>query len=716
MIKHATLATVAVLALNLGSTPSQAGQVETRNIVLPQSALADLFNSALGGTQLTLNNHGSQQGSGPAINWTNNTSFVAFPGGAPSHFDLPTPMVSIETLGIGHRIYKVYVNDVNAASVQAQPDSGRIAVAVAFESDGAEIKIRCIRRKIVNGKWEVCQSADVHMDDLVLRPRFRPAVRNGSISFASLQEADVAVNFNLALSGHWLCTIKALCAEIANEVKGKVANEIRSRVRERLNKAALKDRVADTIRDAPGFQFLLNAHGVAGEGWSLKEITVDGQNYRLRYERATPIQEVSAAASQLPGACPLPASGGKQVQLNAAVATAGATQVRMRYRLPGSAWSGWHQQASVPAGGGSHLAVFNLETDDRLPPGNHKIDIDIDRHDALPPLPVTISCPFTVTDVQLVAFDQNSFNPHSGGPAPLPQVLETTCPAQIALRPIFTHSGIGTVQYRYRFLPQHQVTTGYAASFTREMDHPLYAIPETMSVFPLPLTASQPEQGQAGAISGFQSGSGPTSNLPEMAAGHSAPNVHKGAVRVEVTGPGGQAASNWVPYHIVCKSQAAIETPNVIAVPTSPPLPPPSIVRVAPSTPAVRIAPVQPRVLVSPPRSSSRTEPAVRQTPPVRVVEPPRRQPEIRIAPDQPRTRLMPVSPPRSSSRTEPVVRQAPPARVVEPPRRQPGIRIAPDQARPRLAPTHERTSESRRVAPAVRAAPPSPRADRRRR
>ncbi|MFN3685807.1 hypothetical protein [Salinarimonas sp.] len=697
MIKHAILATVAAFALHWGSTPSQAGQVETRHVLLPQSSLAQLFDAALGGTQLTLNNHGSQQGSGQAIHWTNNTSFVAPPGGAPSFFDLPTPTVSIQTAGIGHRIYKIYVNDVNSASVQAQPDGSRIALALAFESEGPEIKIRCIRRKIINGRWEVCQSADVHLDDLVLRPRFAPAIRDGSISFATLGASDVGVEFDLSLSGHWLCAIGNLCNRIAGEVKGRIADEIRSRVRERLNHDSLRDRVADTIREAPAFQFLLGVNGVTGEGWSLTEIAVDGQNYRLRYERATAIQEVSAAASQLPGACPLPAGDGKPVRVAASVATAGAMQVRMRYRLPEQAWSGWHQQVSVPAGGGSHLAVFDVTSAAKLPPGNHMIDIDIDRHDALPQLPVTITCPFTVTDVQLLAFDENSFNPHSGGPAPLPEVLETTCPAQIALRPIFTHSGIGTVRYRYRFLPQHQVTTEYQASFMREMEHPLYEAPETTSVFPLPLPAQQAQLGQTGTIGGFQSGSGSTSGQPQMTAGQSAPNVHKGAVRVEVTGPGGTAASDWIPYHIVCTPQAAIQSPAAIAVPTTP------------------TRPVPPAALVTPPPRP--VPPAISGTATTRAATP--STPAARTVPVQPRTRPGPgATPPRDASRAAvPAIRQTPPARVVEPPRRQPGIRLAPDQARPVVVPTRERPSASGRatpgralpgiVSPGVRAAPP---------
>jgi hypothetical protein len=601
----ATAGVVAVLASGLlTATSAYASQhMEVKNAKISQATVANAFNTAIAGLELHLNNFGSKKGSGQGTNWLNDTSQIKLPGGATHSFSIPSPIASIMPKygNRGGRIYKLYVNDVNTKSVQATPSSGRIAVAVSFESDGPELRVKCIRRKVVNGNWVECSGANIDMDDLVIAPALQPVVRKGSISFGDFGSEDVKLEYDLGISGHWICNIHNLCNWIAGKVKDEVSKKLKNEVVKRLNTAQLKDRVADTVRDSQLIDLIRWQNGIADPEWELVDISPEGSDFVLRFERPAIIQEASFGASPVPGACPHPATQGKQANLGVAVATYGQQIVRMRYRYPGKNWSSWNQAQSVPAWGG-HMAHFDVTPVHKLAPGTHKIEVQVDRYEPILSQTVNITCPLEVSKIDLVAFQEGTFNPHSGGPMPMPAKVEAECPVEIGLRPIFTHSGTGSLQYRFRFAPDHKLTTPFQANFQQDGNDPLYTDPGFYHVFPLPLAPSDAPAPQG--IGGLQAQQ-PTQQGLGLTTGQASPaNEYKGSVRVEATTQFGTVASKWVPYHIVCKPKPAFEPVGGIPIPLPepPPAPPSGLTGQQPTTPAPLPVIVTPAP-VSPPRA-----------------------------------------------------------------------------------------------------------------
>jgi hypothetical protein len=206
--------------------------------------------------------------------------------------------------------------------------------------------------------------------------------------------------------------------------------------------------------------------------------------------------------------------------------------------------------------------------------------------------------PLQITDVGLIAFQEGTFNPHSGGPMPLPAKVEAACPIEIGLKPIFTHIGTGKVEYRFRFIPQDQTTT----VFSTVLEHG-YEIQDVYHKFPFPLPApSKPDDQPAGDIGGFQAQQsdpkGPAIEGGLHAGEQPSGNEHKGSIRVEVVTPKGSAASNWVRYHIVCEPKTSFEPVGPLTAPQKPEQSNELLILITPTPPSP-----PPAVVIDPPRT-----------------------------------------------------------------------------------------------------------------
>jgi hypothetical protein len=176
-----TLVTAPVaLLLTFSSVPllASAARAKTVDIPVPKAAVATAFNAALSSTKIHLDSFGSKHGT----SWHKDSSYVQLPNGAKKAFPISEYTFDITK----YRKLRYYVDDVNTSSIQVAINGSQIEVTAQFESQGEEIKAKCIRRRL--GKWNECSldmERDIHRNNSILSMSLTPVAYNGSISYAN---------------------------------------------------------------------------------------------------------------------------------------------------------------------------------------------------------------------------------------------------------------------------------------------------------------------------------------------------------------------------------------------------------------------------------------------------------------------------------------------------------------------------------------------------
>ncbi len=260
-----SIALTTLLSVSLLPLAAQA-KTETVDIPIPKAAISTAFNAAFSSTKLHLDNYGEKHG----VSWHEDSSYILFPNGSKKQI----PIAEHEYEITNGRKLKHYIDNMNTSSLQASIDGNRIQMTANFESQGEEIKGKCIRKKI-NGNWTECSlnmERDIQLNNTMISVSLIPVAYKGSISFSN-PEADFKTD--LQISSKLCQAFKGICGKIEKRIKNELTNTIETKLVQGLNNEDVKSKVAHSIKNAPSVSKYLDEF----KNWKVVKIESKGSNY-----------------------------------------------------------------------------------------------------------------------------------------------------------------------------------------------------------------------------------------------------------------------------------------------------------------------------------------------------------------------------------------------------------------------------------------------------
>ncbi len=283
ILKADVFSGMAALTLLAALSWSNAAQAEIVNIPVPKSVVSTAFNAALSSFEVKLDNYGPKSGT----SWLKNSSYIRFPSGTKKPFDIEEQTFKITKW----RRFRHYVNDMRTSSIQAGVSGGRIEVSAFFESQGEEIKGKCIRKRF--GKWKQCGlniERDIQLNNAQILMSLKPVAYKGSISYSS-PTAEFKTDVKIA---NRLCqTFGGICGWIENVIKTKMTKSIESNLLAGLNNSKNKKAVAKAVRKASAFKNLIDP------AWTITKVKSSGSNFIITVKRPDVINASSVKSLKL---------------------------------------------------------------------------------------------------------------------------------------------------------------------------------------------------------------------------------------------------------------------------------------------------------------------------------------------------------------------------------------------------------------------------------
>ncbi|MFM7447551.1 MAG: hypothetical protein ACKO24_03000 [Leptolyngbyaceae cyanobacterium] len=308
------LIATASLAIALSSVPtlSSVVQAETVNIPVPKAVVSTAFNAAFSSTKIRLHK---------------DESYIVLPNGQKKSIDTDNPIYVFDFPGINRNL-EYSLNDVNTHSIQATVIDNRINADLYFENQGEEIKAKCVRKEVLSGKWVECSrdmERDVHLDNTILSLSLVPAAYDGSIAFTSpTVKFKTDVRISNKTCNTVLPPVKQICEAIEGKIKGKMTPKVEKVVMDSFNTTAVKQKIADAVRNAPGIRSLIDPK------WKVTKVTSQGSNFIVTVERPDQIDSSSVknlslkpAQNQITSSCPVKVKLDATIQMKHTVAGTG---------------------------------------------------------------------------------------------------------------------------------------------------------------------------------------------------------------------------------------------------------------------------------------------------------------------------------------------------------------------------------------------------------
>lgn len=258
-------------AVMLGSIPmlSSPAEAKTVNVPVPKAAVATAFNAALGSTQIRIHNYGSKKGT----SWHQDASYILLPTGSKKPFPIPEYKFEINKI----RQLKYYLSDFSTKSIQATVNGSRINLNAYFESQGEEVKAKCVRRLF--GKWGECSlkmERDIHLNNSIVTLALTPVAYNGSIAYAN---ADVNFKTDVKIANKLCQAFKGICGWIEGKIKKELTKTIENKAAAELNSSAMKKYVAAKVKNAASIRNHIDPK------WKVTKVASQGNNFIVTVER-----------------------------------------------------------------------------------------------------------------------------------------------------------------------------------------------------------------------------------------------------------------------------------------------------------------------------------------------------------------------------------------------------------------------------------------------
>ena len=252
---------------------------ETVKIDVPKAMVIAAFNTGLSGMGVKIDNYGPKHGT----SWLKQESFVRMPDGSKKAFSIPEHTTNLTSI----RKWRHYVDDFNSNQLSAAAGDGvNLIFTINFESQGEEVKGKCLRKKI-NGSWTECSldmERDFHINNASVEVQVTLTPLSGAISYKNPQatfKADVSIPNKLCqLFGQ-------LCKKIENLIYQGIQKAVQDALEAALNNNTIKNAVANAVKS--------KIQGVIDPAWQITNIESNGSNYRITVQRPDTIDQGSVS-------------------------------------------------------------------------------------------------------------------------------------------------------------------------------------------------------------------------------------------------------------------------------------------------------------------------------------------------------------------------------------------------------------------------------------
>jgi hypothetical protein len=319
LIRGLAALAVAFAAFLAASTPARA---ETVTIPIPQAAVIGALNTVFAGMSVHLDAYGSKHTSGRYLSWLDEQSYVRLAGVGQYDFSLG----EIDRKTTKTRRLRAYVNDIDMTAAAASMSGGNIRLAAMFESGGYEVKIKCLRYRVLKRDWkDECVIPSIagkglDIDNALLTATLKPIAHKGSISFSA-----VSTDFSANIQAHGLCNVlDGLCDRITN-YKAEIRNNVEKLTYDMLARADLRDMVGQQVRTT------LESAGLLKPDWNITAVAANGSNFDITVERP---DQIDGSSVKIVGFAPKSANLSYTCPLNVGF----DASVWSKYSLTGRAW------------------------------------------------------------------------------------------------------------------------------------------------------------------------------------------------------------------------------------------------------------------------------------------------------------------------------------------------------------------------------------------
>ncbi|MEL6164102.1 MAG: hypothetical protein AAFR37_10185 [Cyanobacteria bacterium J06628_3] len=265
------IATPIALGLTVGSFPvvNSPAYANSAEVSVPKGVVRKAFNSALSSTRVRLDNYGKKGGT----TGHKNSSYILYPNGNKKSVSIPDYRFNVNS----RRQLRYYVDAMNTSSVRTNANGKGFKTILNFESQGEEIKTKCIRKRF--RKWKPCllkMEKDAHLNNSKLSMSFIPVAYKGSISYKN-----PVVNFQTnIITNKNLCTkIKGFCKHIRGRVKNEFTRKVETSFKSGLNNPQVKAKVAKSVKNS------LRNHLGKRNNWRIVSIRSQGNNFILKLSK-----------------------------------------------------------------------------------------------------------------------------------------------------------------------------------------------------------------------------------------------------------------------------------------------------------------------------------------------------------------------------------------------------------------------------------------------
>ncbi|MEM7553541.1 MAG: hypothetical protein AAF378_05490 [Cyanobacteria bacterium P01_A01_bin.84] len=260
------------LGLTLGSFPvfNSPAHAKSIDVPIPKAVVATGFNAAFNSMKVRVDNYGKKQGT----SWLQNSSYILLPNGVKKSFAIPEYTFNVTKT----RKLKYYVDDFNTSSIKATVNGNRIQATAYFESQGEEVKAKCIRRRLK--KWGECKlkmERDIHLNNSRISTSLIPVAYKGSISYASPK---VDFKTDVRIPNRLCKAFKGICKHIEGRINKELTNTIESNLSSGLSSTAVRSKVASTVRNSLNKTYLKKY-----KGWKVVKIYSKGNNFVVRLSK-----------------------------------------------------------------------------------------------------------------------------------------------------------------------------------------------------------------------------------------------------------------------------------------------------------------------------------------------------------------------------------------------------------------------------------------------
>jgi len=309
VFKNTLYATTILAAL----APS-AALAETVDISVPKSVISAAFNVALSSTSVKLDNYGPKNGT----SWHKDSSYVLLPGGSKKPFSIREQTFNVTKW----RKLRHYIDDMRTSNIQASVNGDRIDVSVFFESQGEEVKGKCIRRRL--GNWKECNlrlERDIHLNNAQILVSLTPVAYDGTISFAN---AKASFKTDIKIANKLCKAFSGICGWIEGKIKNQLTSQIEGPFNSQLNSSKVRTAVANSIKNNAAYKAIIDP------SWKVTKVASSGSNFIVTVTRpdAKPYS-VDLRVTQQGVSCP------KRVEVRAFIKYRRPATAKFRFKVNG---------------------------------------------------------------------------------------------------------------------------------------------------------------------------------------------------------------------------------------------------------------------------------------------------------------------------------------------------------------------------------------------